>query len=59
MASKDTYHFFAGFKTTDDLPDHEGNDHGRVSYAQFLIDASTGEVIEKGYAKVSVFFDRE
>lgn len=52
MVSKDTYHFFAGFKATDDLPDHEGNDHGWVSYAQFLIDASTGEVIEKEYAKV-------
>lgn len=52
MASEDTYHFFVGFKTTDDLPDHEGNDHGWVSYAQFLLNAATGEIIERDYSKV-------
>ena len=52
MASDDTYFFFVGFKTTEDLPEHQGNDHGWVSYARLLLDAATGEIIEKEYAKV-------
>lgn len=52
MASDNTYFFFTGFKTTEDLPDHEGNDHGWVSYAQFLLNAVTGEIIKRDYSKV-------
>lgn len=57
------YFFFAGFKTSEDLADcndHdyedceacedcEANDHGWVSYAQFVLDTGTGEVIHSDY----------
>lgn len=49
MASDNTYHFFAGFKTVDDMPGYKCNDHGWVLYALFLIDANTGEILECQY----------
>ena len=43
------YHFFAGFKTADDLPGFEANDHGWVSYAHFILDTDTGKVTHSDY----------
>lgn len=50
MVDDKTYQFFTGFKTTDDLPEKEGNDHGWVSYARFNLDAMTGNVVFRDYA---------
>ena len=46
---KDKYHFFVGIKDADDLPNRKADDKGWVVYASIILDAATGNVIQKDY----------
>ena len=49
MTKDNTFMFFLGFKGKKQLPDREAEKHGWVVFAEVLVDAITGKIVNVDY----------